>query len=224
MTELVALAAAPKGSAVQISVAGALQPTSTNISFITINGNHPKSNANNLYVWETNSNSVPWGDDVKGTTAINTDRSVSTQPLGFIFRLGPDFIVGYSTAADPNATCATIYIPSGAFRDPSLIQLANLTISVETVASDFVQIRYKGLPRYRPNANKNWVGIWEGDAVPYDKSPPLKAADISGPESSGLVSILGMDIQLGSTYTVGYFMQALTSGRASLAAVSTFDT
>jgi len=223
MTKVLEMTAASSNSAVAITVVGEAQRDGTVIKYITLGQNQPKANANQLYVWETTSENVPWGTATVGSTAIDSNRAVNSQKLDFQFRLGPDFIVGYAMAADPNTTCATIYIPSDAFKDPSKVKTRELMINVPNYGSGFVQVKYTGLPLYRPEANGNWVGIWSGDSVPYSGVDPLAKSNIRGAEPNGLATI-SVDLNLGSTYAVGYFMKALPSGRTTLAAVSKFDT
>jgi hypothetical protein len=213
------------GSAVEIKIPAPVQPKGVGVQYVTSQVNKPQKYANNIYVWKTTNDRVPWsgGSGPDGTSAVESDKPVSTQFVDFPFLVGQDYIVGYGVAADPNATCSTVYIPGDSYKDPSTYVTSDTTISINSFGNNYVQVKLRGLGNYSPSANKNWVGVWEQDVVPYTGDPIAKA-NVGLSQASGLIFIPNVPLTVGSTYSVGYFMAALPAGRTALACSATFET
>jgi hypothetical protein len=223
MTEQALAIKATSGSAVQIMIPAPVQPKGVSVNYVTSQVNKPQKYANNFYVWKTTSDNVPWGTDPDGSTAVASDTPVSTQFLDFDFLVGQDYIVGYAVAADPNATCATVYMPGASHDDPTTFVTSNTAISVNSFGNNYVQVKLAGLGDYSPSSNKNWVGVWEQDHVPYSGDPIAKA-NVGLSSARGLIFIPNVPLTIGSIYSVGYFMAAGNPGRTALACSATFET
>lgn len=217
-----AVKAQPISTAVQIRVVGAVQPDGVTINYVTSSLNKAKTFANTLYVWKVTSPDVPWGIDPDGTTAIAKDTPVSSQKIDFKFLLKQAYIIGYAVAADPNATCATIYIPADSQNEPLNYVNDSMDLKVPNWDSNIVQVSYATLPKYNPAENKNWVGIWENEHVPYS-GEPLAKTSITRNQTKGQVNI-NVELTIDTSYAVGYFMADAKSGRTALAASTTFHT
>jgi hypothetical protein len=217
------MSAAPTSSAVQIKVVGKVQRDGVTMNYVTSAVNKPKSYANTFFVWKTTNEVLPWGTAPVKTVALAADNPVSSQKIDFAFELGQGYIIGYAVGADQSATCAAVYIPEGQHEDPTQYINSNTTIKINTFGSGFVQVDYDGLENYDPQANGNWIGIWEKGRVPYSGDPMGKAL-IKGAEKRGKCIIEGVRITIDSTYSVGYFMSSKEAGRTALAASATFDT
>src|SRR5690242_17082280 len=89
------------GSAVEIKIPAAVEPTGVAVTYVTSQLNKPQKYANTLYVWKTTGGQVPWGTDPDGKMAIASDSPVSTQKLDFDFLVKQGYVVGYAVAADP---------------------------------------------------------------------------------------------------------------------------
>jgi hypothetical protein len=222
-TELALAIKAASGSAVEIKIPAPVQPKGVSVNYVTSQVNKPQTYANNIYVWKTTSDNVPWGTDPDGTTAVASDRPVSTQFVDFPFLVGQDYIVGYAVAADPKATCSTVYIPGASHEDPTTFVTSDTTISINSFGNNYVQVKLSGLGNYSPSSNKNWVGVWEQDHVPYSGDPIAKT-NVSLSSAKGLIFIPGVPLTVGSIYSVGYFMAATPAGRTALACSATFET
>ena len=211
------------GSAVEIKIPGSVQAHKTPVQYVTSQVNQPQAYANHIYVWKTTSNNVPWGTTPDGDTAVASNSPVSTQDVVFDFLVGQDYIVGYAVAADPNAVCSTVYIPQATQSDPSTYVTSDTTISINSWGNNYVQVKLTGLGNYSPSANKNWVGVWELDHVPYSGDPIAKT-NVALTSAHGLIYIGNVPLTIGSTYSVGYFMAASPAGRTALACSVTFNT
>lgn len=214
---------ATSGSAVAIKIPAPVQPSGVAVNYVTSQVNKPQTYANNIYVWKTTSDNVPWGTDPDGTTAVASDTPVSTQFLDFDFLVGQDYIVGYAVAADPKAVCSTVYIPGASHDDPTSYVTSDTAISINSFGNNYVQVKLSGLGDYSPSANKNWVGVWSQDHVPY-KGDPIAKTDVALSASGGLIFIQGVPLTVGSVYSVGYFTAAAPAGRTALACSVTFET
>ncbi|HEX8207342.1 MAG TPA: hypothetical protein VF587_14870 [Solirubrobacteraceae bacterium] len=211
------------GSTVEIKIPAPVQPNGVAVNYVTSQANKPLTYANNVYAWKTTSNAVPWGTTPDGTVAVESDSPVSTQLLKFSFAVQQDYVVGYGVAADPNTVCSTVYIPGSSYDDPTTYVTTDTTISINSFGNNYVQVKLAGLQDYSPSSNKNWVGVWPLDHVPYSGDPIAKA-DVSLGSSAGLVYIPGVKVTVGSVYAVGYFMAAGTAGRTALGASAVFRT
>jgi hypothetical protein len=97
------------------------------------------------------------------------------------------------------------------------------TISINSWRNNYVQVKLNGLGDYSPSGNKNWVGVWELDHVPYSGDPIAKT-NVALPSARGLIYIPNVPLTIGSEYSVGYFMAATPGGRTALACGATFQT
>ena len=216
--EHVLLAGAPLAQSVNLMVLNRDQD-GIDVQYTTFDTNKPKTYGNTLYVWEAAGPVVPWGQPVVASTPIDKDQYLGPQRIKFPYQVGLGYIIGSATASDPNAICATTFIPPNGGDSTS----PNLTISLSSFSNGYVKISYSGLDNYNPAANKNWIGIWNQPRAGYDGNPIAKA-DIAFPNSSGSATITPVKLLVGATYTVGYFMAALQPGKSSLAAQVTFNT
>ncbi len=222
MDEILAMTATA-GTQTEIKVVGSASGDGALVNYVTSQRNRPKTYSNKLYVWETTSAAIPWAAAPVGNAAVATDAPVSTQMLDFAFQVGTGYVVGYAVGDSPTATCAQVYIPSTGVNDPSTYVTSELGLKINYFGNNICQVRFDGLADYSPSTNGNWVGIWRSDHVPYSGAPMAKA-DVTSGNSSGLATIQGVQIVIGSTYSVGYFMAADPAGRTALAASATFST
>lgn len=195
-------------------------PQGVLVNYLTAPANKPKTFNNQLYVWDTTDNQVPWGKDPEGSTGLTSDASTATRFLPFDYE-DKGYIVGYAVAAETAAVCSTIYIPQGASGDPTKWKYASVGLLVVYSDSSVVQVQYTVLPAYKPAARANWVAVWQGSSVPYE-GESLGQANIPSDAETGYAVIEGLGLTINTPYSVGYFMVAPGSGRTTLAAQATF--
>ena len=221
MSESAHFLGAASASAVNISLVGVPNAQGAIVQYTTLPANQPNTYGNKVYVWQTTENVVPWEIKPDGETAVEDNTPASTTPAIFPFQ-DAGYIIGWAVAPVKTAVCATVYVPQGKQNDPKAWQYANLTANVVYVGKGFVQVQYNGLAAYKPQTNKNWIGIWAGNQVPWS-GDPIKRVDIaSDAPPSGYVYMTGLQLLIGVSYVVGYFMVDPKSGRTALAAASTF--
>lgn len=189
------------------------------IHYTTFTNNRPKEFANTIYVWEGGPD-VPWQrvDDYVGAAVIEGDTYTGIQRIKFPYDVGKDYVVGYAVAPTPNATCSALYLP----KDNQDTSSEDTSIDFVMIGPGAVKLKYGCLPQYNPVEFKNWVGIYNGTRAQYD-GKPLDTTAIPFPNTTGYVTI-PVQLQIGATYTVGYYMAPLPQGKTSLAAQVTFFT
>lgn len=209
-----------QNSTISINVVG--QPWAGGViaSYDTPTANKPATFQNQIYVWETTSNQVPWDKPPTTSVAVSSDSSASTLVVPFDYEQ-KGYIVGYAVGPQPTGVCSTVYLPQFASGDPTRWQYASAWITIVYPHSNLVQVQYGVLPAYRPATYRNWVAIWQGSSVPYD-GEPIGRTQIQSDAASGYAVITDLNLTIGSTYSVGYFMIDPISGRTSLAAQTTF--
>jgi hypothetical protein len=190
------------------------------VSYLTDAARAPSSFGDQLYAWQTTSNTVPWNKGYAGAAAVPSDASSGSVYLGFPYeQLG--YIIGYAVATSPRAVCATVYIPQGATGDPARWAYGNVSCSMIYATSSLVQVNYAVLADYLPASNRNWVGIWQGTSVPY-QGEPLGWSYVPADAQVGSVIVQGLGLTINTSYAVGYFMADRATGRTALAAQATF--
>src|SRR5471030_3017391 len=122
-----AFLSAATSNSVIISIQGVPTAQGAIVNYITLPANLPKTYGNHIYVWQTTSNTVPWGKSPDGDTAINTDSTTSTVQVNFAFE-EKGYIIGYAVAPTPNAVCSTIYMPVDQQENPAAWQYAQVAI------------------------------------------------------------------------------------------------
>ena len=166
MSKLVALSAPPQAQAVNLQVISRDQ-SGVDVQYTTFDTNQPKTYGNTLYVWKAAGPVIPWGQPTVAQTLIDKDQYLSTQRLSFPYQVELGYIIGYGVAPNPNAICASVFIPPNNAEQES----PHLTITLSTYGNNYVKIQYSGLANYNPSANQNWIGIWNAPQAGYDGSP-----------------------------------------------------
>ena len=82
-----------------------------------------------------------------------------------------------------------------------------VSIKIDKVTTESIQIIYTTLPGYQPTKNGNWIGLWQGFAIPYGGPKPIGRTKITDDYTQGIVTIDKLRLFSGLTYTLIYFMQ-----------------
>lgn len=212
------LASAASGQTITLTPAGTPQGDGLNVTYTTFDTNKPKTYGNQMYVWQTAGPVIPWNQQPIAVTPIESDVYNATQMVSFEYRLDLGYTIGYAVGNSPNDCCASLFLPPQAAPGSSTA----LSISLGQYTGTFVQIAYSGLTNYDPTVSKNWVGIWQAERAGYDGNPIAKS-DVTYPQSSGEAFIY-TNINRNTTYSIGYFMTALPTGKTTLAAQVSFRT
>ena len=178
---------------------GAVTPATVSVNYETLPGNQPHTYKNFVAIWQ--STMIPWGAPPLKIQPIPTDgQSGSTTISGLSVQEKP-YIVGYGVGADITTICASDVVYVGGQAAPT----QSVTIGLASIAPDSLVIHYQTLPGYLPLSNKNWVGLWQGQASPYYSGAPMTAASPDQDVSEGYIAMNGLNLSFGTTYTLVYF-------------------
>ena len=139
------------------------------------NGNNPKQYNNYLFVWQGGPG-VPVGQSaianapaVQGGTAVTGQFDAETYVVGY--SVGPSVTSGGSTTY-PNVS-ATAAIPADWNLNDVTYGSSNLGIT--TVQTNLISFQFTLPSGTNPSTNGAWIGLWNGQVVPYNTAPVTTA-------------------------------------------------
>ena len=165
-----------------------------------LGGNQPHRYQNFVAVWE--STAIPWNapplsrqripqNDQMGTVVIGADVSNNA------------YIAGYAVGDRITDICAVAYISP----TTELLTVPDrVRVSVAQVGENSLLVNYTTLPGYLPKTYRNWIGLWEGFASPYNAITPIGKTEVYSDASQGTVEICNIQLSVGRVYTLIYFM------------------
>jgi hypothetical protein len=189
------------------------------VGYTGLPANLPKTYGNFLAVWENTA--IPWLAPPLARQVLDSDGEQGSMQIGFTVT-GNSYIVGYGVGEGITSICATALVhPGGVLGAPSSVLL-----TVESVLSNTVAVRYETLYGYLPHTFGNQVALYLGYASPYAPGTNLvKSVPVPSDSSVGHVVIDGIDISVGLVYTVAYFSETrLLQPNTAVAAILTFET
>jgi hypothetical protein len=181
-----------------------------------IAGNQPGTYKNNLALWN---GSLPnMTVDPLRVIAIESNNQPNSLPFEFEFE-PTDYCITYQVGEDISTMCAmtsfSFSLKARILRAMAFWRWKNapptppdaVSIKIQKITTDSVQIIYNALPGYQPQKFGNWIGIWPGWAIPYGSPEPLGRAKVGSDFSQGIVNIDPVSLCPGLSYTLTYFMQ-----------------
>lgn len=94
---------------------------------------------------------------------------------------------------------------------PTFVDLQILELTTSSV-----KVFYSTLPGYTPAKYKNWIGVWQGYAVPYEAPAPMRSVHIIQNSTQGTVLLDNISFSQYFTYTLLYFTGPERTNAASL--------
>ncbi len=185
------------------------------VSFKTVSGNRPKTFNNTLFLWQ-NPNQIPWDVEPLHRQKIlydgGPDGSTNIQDVHITSQ---SYIIGYAVGPSVSDICASAYISAeNNIEHPE----TTMSLTLKFAGPTSCAVDFTTLPGYRPEANRNWAGIWNSSSASHCV-PPKWRTEIHGNSSNGLAAFNNISLERDGTYTVGYFM---SPNQSSLAATLTF--
>lgn len=194
---------------------GAVTPATVTVNYSCLPGNQPHSYSNFVAIWQ--STMIPWGaPPLKRQDIPGDGQSGSTTLTGLAVQEKP-YIVGYGVGADIGAICAISVIYVGGQAGPS----QSVILGLASIAPDSLVIHYQTLDGYRPLTTKNWVGLWQGMASPYYSGDPMARATPDQDVSDGYITMNGLTLPFGTTFTLVYFTGPAQTEAAALLTFTT---
>ncbi len=219
MTDVLLAMSSATSATINMANRGTKQGEGVNIQYTTFAGNKPQTFANQIFVWESDSPNIPWSRDPIARTPIGQDQYTYTQFVKFNYQVGVGYVLGYAVANNPSAICSSLFFPAN--DQPG--QSQQLTISMGDYGPGFVEIGYNCLEDYDPAANNNYIAIWQAPQAGY-QGGQMSAANVQYHNVRGQATIMNVNLQVNSTYSIGYFMAKAPAGQAAMAAQLTFNT
>ncbi|QHS63651.1 hypothetical protein [Chitinophaga agri] len=168
-------------------------------------GNQPKDYGNFVAVWE--STTIPWNVVPVRIAPVPQNSESGDFVIGGLTITANAYIVGYGVgpAITDICTCAFISpIVSLAATKPVTVSMTLLHVDINSLS-----VQYFTLPGYLPGYYRNWIGIWEGYASPYNAVQPIGFTNITSNANQGAVGIDHLTLYPGTVYTLVYFMGAM---------------
>ncbi|MEA2421549.1 MAG: hypothetical protein QOF55_648 [Thermoleophilaceae bacterium] len=175
-----------------------------------IPGNQPKLYANHLAIWE--GTVVPWTAPAIGQVAIDTNNTAGSAVIRELSIGDDSYTVGYGVGEAASDICAAVTFDA----DQNTVAARAVELSINLVEPNSIAVHYRTLAGYRPAKAANWIGLWRGEASPYDAPDPVARHDITEDVNENDVSLDGLTLVPGANYTLVHFMSALPTSAAAL--------
>jgi hypothetical protein len=181
------------------------------VAFNGLPGNQPMLYNNFVAIWEASM--IPWTVPPIQKVPVTINNQSGSLVINDIIITKSSYIVGYGVGPDISNICCSSLIAAGGLMMPP----SNVIINVDYIGTTSVSVHYQTLPGYLPKQYKNWIGLWQGYASPYNAGAMLGKAAIKNDASEGSVGINNVQIGINSNYTLIYFCgEALTTAAAIL--------
>jgi hypothetical protein len=153
------------------------------VHYESLPGNLPHTYGNSVSLWTSTIPNIPGG--LLASATISTDDQVGDVHIRH--GLGANYYsVTYQTGPD-TTMCALAEVKLAKQRTvapPTFVEMG-----IQNVSGAGIQILYNTLPGYLPNSYKNWIGLWQGFALPYNPTSPLARQSVPTDASQGSVKI-----------------------------------
>lgn len=182
----------------------------------TLAGNNPKKNKNWIGIWQgtqVNYNIPPLFKTMMGGETEDGDQAFDSLKLS-----RKDYILGYGTGEILTTIAATL-----SFSAEGLPEGKPFSTSVKALdfGSNYVVVQFKTPLGNIPNANNNWIGLWEGKTFFYEGLNLYKKVPVKSNVNEGFASINDILLKRNTFYTVVYSTGA---GNNDIAAAYIFKT
>ncbi|HVI47969.1 MAG TPA: hypothetical protein VM802_24085 [Chitinophaga sp.] len=171
------------------------------IQYKGLPGNRPKDYLNYVAIWEASV--IPWNAEPIKKTPVPQNSEEGDFVIFDLSITSAGYILGYGVGEAVTDICTSAGIAPAMYdiRIPHAVSL-----SLAAVGSNSITINYATLPGYLPAVYKNWIGLWEGFASPYNAVEPIGMVNISNNASQGTTGINNITIGNNTAYTLVYFM------------------
>lgn len=184
-----------------------------NFGYQTLSGNQPNAYANQVYLWEVSTDTIPWSRPAQTGAPVLLNIPAGDQNIENVDISTNAYILGYSLApagqspawSDYSNVVACAYIPPG----PGGIENRQITQSACSIEPVYVGTTslacfFTFLPGFQALLSKSWIGIWQGSSASYTLAPKWRAP-VTVEADSGYAGINGVAFATGEKYTLGLF-------------------
>lgn len=199
-----------------ISLSGEiLDPTHVGIQFDTLPGNLPATNGNLVAIWQNAG--IPYGQAPMQKANITKNQPTGDQIFEFPIQRKP-YVCAYGTSDTGTAWAGTVQFTPGMG-----LQGISFVTQIDLVATgaDSLLALFKSPLGNNPNANGNWIGLWQGPQPAYDGANLIKKVNVTVSTAEGSQSMSGLTLLMNTTYSLAY---AVGPKASDIAAWVTFVT
>jgi hypothetical protein len=189
-----------------------IHPTQIQYRYDTMPGNQPSSYADTVFIWQTSQQEIPVGMPWLNKHQIPNNTPNGDDTFDALKVTTESYLLGFGVGPEVRNICATIFVPAEAVGgDPTLWTPAAV---VTAKGTNSVTYQFSMPPGSQPQADGDWVGLWEGQppSALYGV-PPNWFAQVPVNSSKGNGSINGVTILRGTQYTLGYFKGGFQTSR-----------
>ena len=173
-------------------------------------GNQPGLYHNFLAIWE--GTVIPWTAQPLGSVGISTGATVGAAVIRDLVIERDSYTVAYGLGESVTDICASVTFGA----DGQTTNSRTVELGINLVDSGVVAAYYRTLPGYRPAKAGNWIGLWRGEASPYDAPDPLARVAVAEDFNEADVAIDGVALIAGRSYTLVHFLGAEPTTAAAL--------
>ena len=167
-------------------------------AYNTVPGNRPATNGNLVAIWQ--SAGIPWGQTPMQKQSITKDDPTGDQIFEFPLQRLP-YVIAYGTSDTNKAWAATVqFTPGQGTEGVSFVT----SIDVQAAGNNSLLAIFSTPLLNNPNANVNWVGLWEGTQPTYDGTNRLKKVTVTATVASDSQSMSGLTLLMNTTYSLAY--------------------
>lgn len=196
--------------------APSVTPTDILLSYNTLPGNQPSTYSNTVFIWQ-NPDGIPYNQQPLDSQPVPTNTQSGSMDFPDLQVQAKAYTIGYATGPNVTNICSWVSIPAG-MGAPTTFQ-TSLSIPPEGVQPDVVVVQYNTPQGNQPQANGQWIGIWQGTTPSFNVAP-LALVKIGNNNATSQVG-LSVTLLRGTSYCLGYFMGAK---QTTLAASFSFST
>lgn len=163
-------------------------------------GNQPRLYGNFLAIWE--GTVIPWTAQPLGRVAISSDATAGATVIRGLAIGRDSYTVAYGLGESVTDICASVTFGA----DGRTTGTRSVELGINLVESGSIAAHYRTLPGYRPAKAGNWIGLWRGEASPYDAPDPLARVAVAEDVNEDDVAIDGVALIAGRSYTLVHFL------------------
>jgi hypothetical protein len=183
------------------------------LTYRSLPGNQPNMYGNFVAVWDDSV--IPYSRPPLQKITIPGNAPQGSLAVPDLMPQESQYIFGYAVGPQVGDICAYAHIAPD--EPPTDFSSALLILALR---EDSIVVRYSLPPGCNPARNGASVAMWE-DSIGSYTNPPLITQRITGSSSMGTVEIVGVQLNFGTTYTVGLLT---SNSQTAIAAWVTFST
>lgn len=194
----------------------------------TMPGNQPNAYGNTVFIWQTSQVFIPVSTQPAHSQIVQSPQPNGSSVFQGLSVSSEPYLVAFAVGNSVKNIVAAVFVPSTDSHQPPYDPVQAPSILVTNKGSTSVSFSYAMPAGMTPQADGDWVGLWQGqtEAVLYNM-PPTWFVQLGSNNNAGNfgINLSSGNIQRGVTYTLGYFKGGYAQSnpkQTTLAASTTF--